>query len=104
MLMLYDLNSGTVVHSIDSRAVKDSGPYEDPSMFLDLSFHPSGSHFACCTGHGKIYLWEVATRERVQVVDDHSDAVWSVKFNLDGTKAASACEDGSLGLFSVAAT
>ena len=103
-LTIYDVRSGTVVASIDGRSVVDSGIYEDPSMFLDLSFHPSGTHFASSTAHGKIYLWDIATKERTQVLDDHNDSVWCGRFSPDGTKLASACEDGSIGLFSASVT
>lgn len=101
---MYDTNAGTVISSIDSRSVKDSGSYEDPSMFLDLSFHPSGSHFTSTTAHGKIYLWEVKSKERLQVIEEHADAVWCAQFSPDGTRLATACEDGSLGIFSVQMT
>ena len=103
-VMLYDVTSGSVMASIDSRVVKDAGPYEDPSMFLDLSFHPDGQHFVSCTAHGRIYLWDVTSKERLQSIEDHKDAIWCAQFRPDGVKVASVCEDGSLGMFSVMAT
>lgn len=37
-IMIYDVASGSVISTIDSRAVKESGAHEDPSMFSTCHF------------------------------------------------------------------
>lgn len=103
-LMLYDLRSGNVIAAIDGRSIKEASPHEDPSMFLDLSFHPNGSFLAASTADGRVHLWDLTNKERRQTIDDHKDAVWCAQFSPDGSKLATACEDGSLGLFTAVVT
>ena len=57
--------------------------------------------FACGCEDNKIYIWNYNDRTHIpiQTLSKHTDWVWSVAFNYDGTLLSSASEDGTIGLW-----
>ena len=57
--------------------------------------------FACGCEDNKIYIWNYNDRTHIpiQTLSKHTDWVWSVAFNYDGTLLASGSEDQTIGLW-----
>lgn len=50
----------------------------------------------------KVKLWDLTTRTCIQTITEHSDQVWAVAFNPDGSRLVSASDDKQVILYSVA--
>ncbi len=80
----------------------------DFNIIHSIAFSPDGNRLAVGSSTGKIFLWEIS---RLEEIDDqyltlgegedngHTDIVQSLVFNHDGTKLASASDDGSVKLW-----
>jgi WD40 repeat protein len=57
--------------------------------------------FACGCEDNKIYIWNYNDRTHIPIhtLSEHTDWVWSLAFNHDGTLLASASEDKTIGLW-----
>lgn len=57
--------------------------------------------FACGCEDNKIYIWNYNDRTHIPIhtLSKHTDWVWSVAFNHNGTFLASGSEDGNIGLW-----
>jgi WD40 repeat protein len=57
--------------------------------------------FACGCEDNKIYIWNYNERTHIPIhtLSEHTDWVWSVAFNYDGTLLASGSEDKTIGLW-----
>eukprot|EP00736_Rhodelphis_marinus_P013769 Rmarinus@m.5155 len=60
------------------------------------AFSPDCSQLVSCSGDNWILLWDVASREIVQVLEGHSSSVNAVCFSPDGTQVASGSEDRTM--------
>ena len=66
----------------------------------DTNFSPDGTQLVTCTGKwrnpepGDVTFWSTASWSELRSATEHSRAVRSVMFNSDGTRVASAGEDG----------
>ncbi len=69
---------------------------------LSVAVHPDGSGFATGSSDGRVKVWDLATRSVGQSLSEHSDQVWGVAFNSDGTRLASVSDDKQLLVYGVA--
>ena len=69
-----------------------------------VTVSPSGSHFASGGSGGKVMIWsepgEGGEWARVQVLEDHTDTIWAVRFSPDGKQLATGSGDTSINHYS----
>ncbi|MBZ0299679.1 MAG: hypothetical protein K8J31_08070, partial [Anaerolineae bacterium] len=80
---VFSLEDERVVHDLNER---------------QLTFSPDGQLIAGChSNFPTVGLWEAASAEKLHVLKGHSDPVWYVAFNPDGTLLASGSGSSSAG-------
>ena len=72
------------------------------SFVTSVSFSRDGTMLASSQGN-TVKLWDVAAREEIATLDEHTGTVYSVSFSLDGTILASGSLDKTVKLWDVAA-
>jgi WD40 repeat protein len=76
-------------------------PLEYESVVWSVDFSPDGKLLVSTHGDGAILVWDVANRERVANLREHSGGVRAVAFSPDGKRVASASEDHSVVVWNV---
>jgi len=71
------------------------------SWVLCVAFSPDNDHFVSGSSDGCVKVWEVATKQCLHTFTDHSDQVWSVKYNKEGNQVVSVSDDKSLNIYSI---
>jgi WD40 repeat protein len=71
------------------------------SGVLSVALSPDGKLLAISDGSGKIYLWQVATGQRILTYEGHTGWVMSVAFSPDGHTLASASMDRTVKLWNI---
>jgi WD40 repeat protein len=71
-------------------------PLEYESIVWSVAFSPDGRWLVSTHGDGAILVWDVAERQRVANLREHSGGVRGVAFSPDGRRLASASEDKSV--------
>ena len=66
------------------------------SWVLDVAAHPDGVHFLSSSSDSTVKLWDIPQRTCVTTAREHSDQVWSIALNPDGSEAASCGDDGKV--------
>jgi WD40 repeat protein len=66
-----------------------------------LAFSPDGKLLAAADASREIYIWELATRDRIRVFRGHQKAVTSLAFSPDGRTLLSGSEDATMLLWDV---
>ena len=61
---------------------------------------PNGVQFASGSSDKKVKIWDFSNRVCVHTFESHTDQVWAVDYNEDGTKLASVSDDKSLVIYS----
>jgi WD40 repeat protein/transcriptional regulator with XRE-family HTH domain len=74
---------------------------ETLSGVLSVALTPDGKLLAIGDGSGKIYLWQVATGQRILTYEGHTGWVMSVAFSPDGQTLASASMDRTVKLWNL---
>lgn len=73
---------------------------EVPDYQTALDWHPSGNQIAAAenyaSGSGAVRIWDVATGNLVQALEEYAAAVVSVAWSPDGVRLASAARDGAI--------
>jgi WD repeat-containing protein 61 len=69
---------------------------------LGVAVHPGGAAFATSSSDARVRLWDLSTRTCVQTMGEHTDQVWALAFNADGTRLASGGDDKLLTVYSIA--
>jgi len=87
---VYDVKSGSLTQTLSGH---------DSSVFC-VRVSPNGKHFASCSADRSVRIWELSTLECIHVFEGaHSDIVWSLAYNQDGSNLASVSSDLSLRLY-----
>jgi len=68
---------------------------------VSAAFSPDGRMLAVGTLDGEVYLWKVASGQRLHVLQSHSGPVYDVAFSPDGGMLASGSADGTVVLWDV---
>jgi WD repeat-containing protein 61 len=71
------------------------------SWVLTVDASPDEVHIATGSSDKLVKIWDTRSKEAVHTFEAHSDQVWSVAFNPDGTKLASVGDDARLQLYTV---
>ncbi|MDQ5846364.1 MAG: serine/threonine protein kinase [Acidobacteriota bacterium] len=71
-------------------------PLEYESIVWSVVFSPDGRWLVSTHGDGAILVWDVAERELVANLREHSGGVRAVTFSPDGNRVATASEDHSV--------
>ncbi len=65
-----------------------------------LAWHPSAYLVLMSAGSdNKVFIWNVATAEILTELDTHPDMIYTVFWNLDGSKIATTCKDKMIRCF-----
>lgn len=83
---LYEASSGNLIEAFSGHE----------SWVLGVAAHPDGSHFASSSSDNTVKLWDIPQRTCIVTTKDHTDQVWSVAFNDDGSEMATCGDDGKL--------
>jgi hypothetical protein len=66
-----------------------------------IAFHPNEELLATGDGNGQIQLWCLRTRKQVDILEGHTNTVWSVAFSPDGKWLATGSADTTVRLWDV---
>ena len=80
----------------DAATLTEIVPLEYESIVWSVVFSPDGRSLVSTHGDGAILVWDVAHRERVANLREHSGAVRAVAFSPDGKRVATASDDQSV--------
>ena len=67
--------------------------FEHPAIVWSVAFSPDGRWLVSAHGDGAVLVWDVAERERVADLNEHSGSVRAVVFSPDGKHVASGSDD-----------
>jgi WD40 repeat protein len=63
---------------------------------MSLAISPDGRQMATASWDKTIKLWDYATGQVIQTLDEHTAPVWGVSFSPDGKELATSAEDGTI--------
>ncbi|MDM8518875.1 CHAT domain-containing protein [Anaerolineales bacterium HSG6] len=109
---LVALASTTITETEAANNVMAPVPYNYPPIekimwgheraIWSMAYHPDGTQFASASSDGTVKLWDTATGQLIQTLENHTDTVWSMAYHPDGTQLASASSDGTVKLWDTA--
>ncbi len=80
--------------------LEPAGELPDVGVVMDLAFSPDGTRLATGTREGRLAVWDVAGRRRLEERQVHDGSiVWSVAFSPDGIQLASGGNDQTVRLW-----
>ena len=71
------------------------------SWVLSVKFAPDNQHFASGSADHTVKIWDGLSKQCEHTFTDHTDQVWGVAYNDDGSKLMSVSEDKSIHLYSI---
>lgn len=80
----------------DTRTLTKIATLEEDSLVWSVCFSPDGRWLVSTHTDGAILVWDVAERQRVANLNEHSGAVYAVAYSRDGKRIASTGEDSSI--------
>lgn len=80
----------------DAETKKKIARFESSAIVWSLAFSPDGTWLVSSHGDGAILIWDVAERECVANLSEHSGAVRAVAIAADGKHVVSAGEDRTI--------
>jgi WD40 repeat protein/serine/threonine protein kinase len=86
----------------DARTQTKIATLEDDSLVWSVTFSPDGRWLVSTHTDGAILVWDVAERQRVANLNEHSGAVYGVAYSRDGKRIASTGEDSSIIIWNAA--
>jgi WD40 repeat protein len=95
-LQLWRVSDGVEVRSFK---VEADAHGRDPAPIV---FSPDGKRLAAADANRDIYVWELATGEKIRTFQGHQKAVTSLAFSPDGKTLLSGSEDATMLLWDIA--
>ncbi|HXU39564.1 MAG TPA: protein kinase [Blastocatellia bacterium] len=86
----------------DTRTQTKIATLEEDSLVWSVCFSPDGRWLVSTHTDGAILVWDVAERQRVANLNEHSGAVYAVGYSRDGKRIASTGEDSSIIIWNAA--
>jgi WD40 repeat protein/serine/threonine protein kinase len=86
----------------DARTQSKIASLEYDSLVWSVTFSPDGRWLISTHADGAILVWDVAERQRVANLNEHSAAVYGVAYSPDGKRIASSSEDSSVIIWNAA--
>jgi WD40 repeat protein len=86
----------------DTRTQTKIATLEEDSLVWSVCFSPDGRWLVSTHTDGAILVWDVAERQRVANLNEHSGAVYAVAYSSDGKRIASTGEDSSIIIWNAA--
>lgn len=86
----------------DTRTKTKIATLEEDSLVWSVCFSPDGQWLVSTHTDGAILVWDVAERQRVANLNEHSGAVYAVGYSHDGKRIASTGEDSSIIIWNAA--
>jgi len=71
------------------------------SWVLDVDFSPTGKSFVSSSADNTVRVWDIARRQTEHLFSEHSDQVWGVRYNADGSRLVSVGEDKLIAVYSI---
>uniref|UniRef100_A0A914WBV5 WD repeat-containing protein 61 n=2 Tax=Plectus sambesii TaxID=2011161 RepID=A0A914WBV5_9BILA len=71
------------------------------SWVLGVDTSPDKLTFASCSADHSVRVWDIRQRQTLHTFNDHSDQVWGVKYNWDGSRLVSVGEDRTIQIYSI---
>lgn len=90
-------------YEVDREAskVRLTNSHRDVSWVLDVVSHPDSRRIMSAHADKKVKVWNLTMRESVHTFDGaHTDKVWGLSVNNDGTRIASCGDDGKIVVYS----
>ena len=93
-LHLWDVSTGHKLFSVSTVHKRGRGTFHDYPE--PLMFSPDDTILVNGHNSGTIQLWDVATGDRITVLDGHTQKVETLKFSPDGETLVSTAQDGTI--------
>lgn len=71
------------------------------SWVLDVDASSKHKQIASASADGTVRVWDLGERQMLHCFKEHTDQVWGVSYNGDGSKLMSVSEDKSMNVYSI---
>jgi WD40 repeat protein/serine/threonine protein kinase len=92
-IKLWDVETRSGITTFARRIVQED---------YSLAFHPDGDRLAAGSDFRMLFVWDLARREPIVRLPNHTDEINSVAFSPDGTRLVSASVDGTARVWDIA--
>lgn len=69
---------------------------EHGNWVWSVDWSPNGEYLATCTQDYVVMIWNLKLKQRLRVLEGHSDSIWSIAWSPDSQRIASGCDDSTV--------
>lgn len=69
------------------------------SWVLSVAVSPDNARFASGSSDRTVKVWDLKAKQCLHTFTDHTDQVWSVRFNADGEQLVSVADDRAINIY-----